>query len=216
MLIKRMVIIAVAVLLYSSFAHANLSVGVRLGPGLANVEDQAEGEDDPFFKMGLLTGDRVGIYANAFMEIPVQDWFSIVPGIGFSNRGYVVKPRNPMTYDYANITFENDYLTFPIHFKVQPSMWAFRPFLQVGPELGILLTTETKSFSGVSLELANKFNSFDMGLDFCLGAEMSFGKVTPQVYAQYYYGLTNAAKDSGDLTLQNLNVSFMLGVKYEL
>lgn len=144
------------------------------------------------------TKSKIGFYAGVLMNAPIATNFSIQPELLYNSKGFKI--------DGFDITTNLDYISIPVMFQYNlvPQF-----YLEAGPEFSFLVSAKAKG-SGVTLDIKDNVNSFDMGIG--LGAGYYF---IPSVgiNARYVAGITNADKTNSGSSVRN-NV-FQIGLTYK-
>jgi len=130
----------------------------------------------------------------------------------------------------ATFAFKGAYLEVPALLKIALGTSSTRPYLMVGPSIGVNLSSKLKfSASGISAEIDAKeiTKSTDLGLAFGAGVSFPVGASSIFVEGRYALGLTDIAREgtlefmgeeivSGDAEVKTRGVQIMGGVTFPL
>lgn len=201
---------------------ATVSTGLIGGINIANMSLL----DDNGSSISPAPDSKVGFIGGGFIDIGINNMFSVVPGLEFNMRGMSMEQSmddgmgNTLT---SKAVADFNYFSIPVSLKAAFGTGKLRPFLIVGPELGFLLSAkvkETVSGGGLSIDttadVKDQMNSTDFGLNFGAGAEMDAGNCYPFILAKYYLGLTNIEKDPvSDSSTKNKGFVIQVGVRFK-
>ncbi len=177
---------AVILLLAFCFSNAqekSLEFGVKIGVNISSLSNYLDSNDEA----------RKSILFGGYLEIPVNEKFSIAPELMFSSQGEV---SNFETIDgkFQAIT-QLDYLNLPLIAKY----YLFDSFaLEAGPQIGFLVGTNRSlqsdgEFNGDFEALyedifQDEFSAFDAGFNFGASYKLPFDVF---FQARYSLGLIN-------------------------
>ena len=139
-------------------------------------------------------------------------YFSFESGIGYSVRG-VKEIDAPVPGATTKLGF--GYLVLPIHFKagypVLPFLPLFKAYAFAGPNIGILLTSNTRGDSTI------QYNTPDFGIDFGAGAEFNCKIMKPFFEVTYYAGLVNILLNpAANTSARNQGCEIKGGIRFPL
>lgn len=162
---KNLLMPLVVLLLISSMATAQVSIGPKLGLNLANFT-------------GNVSSDVRGLAAlqlGGVAEIELIDMLSLQPELLFSVQGITVGNTKLVT---SNIVMPVMARFYPIDFI----------YIEAGPQIGFLIAANEKDQAN-RINVSDSFKTVDMGLSFGAGTKLSdlglgFG-------IRYYAGLSN-------------------------
>jgi hypothetical protein len=175
----------------------DLTVGIMAGVNYATVNQDPELGDVEF-------DHRVGLLAGGFLDVRLNDVFSIEPEVLYSQKGAEVQGTGSNSDSEG--TFKLDYIEVPVLLKfwVPVTNSGFRPFLFAGPAVGFevncSLEGEILSVTGsTDCEETSVVNtkSPDFGGTVGGGIEFMAGMQAVRVDARYTHGFTDI-NDSGD------------------
>lgn len=189
---KALLVVLIGCSVTSAFSQ--VIVGIKGGLNLAKVHVEAT---VPGFGSGSSSSDNLtSFHAGLYLRAPLGSTVSIQPELIYSVQGG----------SSSGSDLKLDYLNVPI-MLVYHANQQFN--LQVGPQLGFILSTNSGSTSD--------FNSMDFGLGF--GAGFDFGSGTNLGF-RYVLGLSNITKvDTSQapagtsITTTNQVIQFSIGFK---
>jgi hypothetical protein len=213
---KSLIMLVVLVSAFAAYS-ATIMPGAALGLNIANVSikdadgNAATGDNAMDSKMGFVGG--------AIVDIGINDMISIIPGLEFNMKG-AKKVVSPVT---ASVNF--NYLTIPIMVAAKFNAGSVKPFVMVGPEIGILMSANYK-IEGVpapadamngTTDIKSDMASTDFDLNFGAGAEMEMGSLTPFIQVMYSLGLSNLEKTPVQSSSEKTNgILIQLGAKFKM
>jgi len=211
---KKLVGIMVTALLLLSLSNISFSqdspmkFGVRGGLNLANTnEGTPEGVDK---KMRTTFG------VGGVLEYCVSPMFAIQVNALYNMKGVKFKGTESVmgqSYEFEGAG-KYTYLSIPIFAKVPFGQGTTRPYIILGPEIGILLSAKAwAKVSGVSADTDVKehMKSFEFALNFGAGIGFPIGSMSAFVEGRYGLGLTNTWKESED-SIKNSVIYINLGI----
>lgn len=172
---KKVFLIAVAILCFNSNAQQDKSFGAKAGVNIAQINAKAGNMSDSFDNL-------VGFHFGLFGEFKLANQFTIQPEALFSRLG------GTFNEDGTTGDIKLNYISVPIMFKYYPSE---QFSLEAGPQIGFLASS-TISSGALSVDAESLFNTIDFGL--AIGANYDF---TDKVFvnARYNLGLSNIMSD---------------------
>lgn len=205
---KILLIIAVALMTVS--ADAQVQFGVRGGLNVSKESDQIVtvviengGTQEINFSNDMKW--RAGVNVGGFVNIPESDMFDLEIGLSYSMLGYndniiELDGRGEKKLD-NNVT--SHYLTIPIAEKYSPTGNGF--YLELGPQLGILLSKKASIDGGESYTPFKDDNrTLDFGILGGVGYVFQNGMF---LNARYIHGLTETCKVFSGGKNRNLQIS---------
>lgn len=209
---KKIVIVAVVAMLAVA-ANAQVQFGVRGGLNVSRESDQiitAIVDNGAATEEINFSNDmkwRAGLHVGGFVNIPESDKFDLEIGLSYSMLGYNDKiiELDGMGEKKLDQKVTSHYLTLPIAEKFYPVDNGF--YLELGPQLGILLSKKTTIDGGESYTPFKDDNrTLDFGIFGGVGYVFHNGMF---LNARYIHGLTETCKVySGG---KNRNVQISLG-----
>jgi hypothetical protein len=175
-------------------ARSQSQFGIKAGFGLANLTGDISGNKS-----------MLGFGGGGFAR------FSTSPQLVIQTEALLVMKGTKEDNGGAGGSEEKlklTYIEIPFLFMFQPQTeGSVAPSFFAGPAVGLLV-----SASAAGVDVKDAFNTADFGLVFGGGAEFGSGeKGKFTVDARYTLGLANIAKDSGDLSVKNGVLMFMVG-----
>ena len=195
-------VLAVTALLFAQ-ARAGALIGVKGGLTVSDMWGEDSGGAD--MKTGFLGG--------AFLTYMFTETFGIQPEILYHRKG--------IKEDFLgiDITWQLDYLEFPILFKVAiPTESSVSPGFVIGPAFGYNLNSTLKGeFGGESAEEDAGDITSDMDVGVVLGLNVNFDIGSAEILFDLRYTLgMMTIDDEGEMAVRNSAVSFMAGVAFPL
>jgi opacity protein-like surface antigen len=198
--------------------------GVTAGLNMAKMAYDPDIKLDAGEERNMRTAFRFGGEA----EYAVSPMISVGSGLIYSMKG------EKGSYKMGSVTVEStskfSYLTIPVAVRINlGSSTGPKPFLKLGPELGILLSAKstvegTAGSVGASSDVDIKkfFNSTDLALLGGAGVELPLGDALKGVAeVGYELGLTDIGKDESeakadesDATIKTRNIFLAVGVRF--
>ena len=210
---KKVLLVALVVLLVgavsTSVAQVKVSLGPKLGLNLANVSF----DPDPFGASGISKSSRTGFVGGAAIEMMFSgaplaleaDLFYMMGGCELSSRG-------------STGTWQVDAIQIPVLFKGKfPTPGIISPYVYAGPALAIVTTAKVKS-GGDEEDIKDHISSTDFELVFGAGAEFKVeSKIGVTFDVRYELGLTDMDKETpGEPAIKSRGLMFMVGAMFYL
>lgn len=148
--------------------HSNVQFGVKGGVNISNFNDDAYGNSD----------GKVGLHLGGLAHIHVTRQFAVQPEAIFSMQGAEFPNGAKYKLNYINIPVLGQYM-FGEGFRVQ-----------TGPQLGILVSAESK-FNDVEVDNDDNYKTADFGWTFGAGY---LSKTGLGVDARYNLGISDITK----------------------
>lgn len=213
-------------LLCSSEARAQDAKPVHFG--ITAGLNMAKMAYDPDIKLaaGQERKMRMALRFGGQAEYTVSPMISIGSGLIYSMKG------EKGSYKSGSATIESTskftYLTIPVAVRVNiGSSTGPKPFLKLGPELGILLSAKVSTdgvpgATGGDVDIKDSFKSTDLALLGGAGVDIPMGPTLKGVVeAGYEFGLTDIGKDVSQVkadatnaTCKTRNIFLAVGVKF--
>jgi hypothetical protein len=219
-------------LLCSSEAQAQTAKPVRFGVNAGLNLGKIKYDPEVTLGTGESRKMRVAARFGGDVEYAVTPMISVDAGVLYSMKG----EKDSFTEEEfgvpvkIDVTTKLNYLTIPVLVKVGFGEAAGpRPFVRVGPEVGILLSAKSKgsgSAGGVSanteVDIKKYLKSTEFGLIGGAGVDIPLGAtLTGVAEVGYELGLTDISKDVNELkattanpTEKTRNLYFAVGVKF--
>lgn len=171
-------------------------VGIRGGATIASLafEDLAPGVEG---------NDRVGYFLAGHVDFPIIPQVAIETGIGFADQGGEIEG----SINFFNQTLSGaatirlTYLYIPLLVKVMAPDLRFKPYVKVGPQLGMLLSSKFEGTPtdptrpAIETDIDDQTKSTEGSLYFSGGVEFP-GRVGSFLEIGYTLGLTGIAEET--------------------
>ncbi|MBN2543507.1 PorT family protein [bacterium] len=183
--------------------------GVNLGLNMANWSFSEDLGDSVDISM------RMGINAGASLDININETVAIESGLYYTMKGCKRK-NNYSGMEETEYTAAYDYLTIPIKIKAKFGPEKLRPFIAVGPEIGLLLSAKVKNDEDTDVK--DDMESMDFGLYLGGGVEIPFSEKVFIVQVAYVLGLMDlyAEDTDNDSTVKNTGIYILTGIRFPL
>lgn len=213
-------ILLIITVFHSSYAFAQIkpTFGVKVGIVSSGIRGDAADNLNSLldFSDGMITtAGHNGFFAGFNSNIPVNENFSIEPGIYYSQKGYELKGAlNIKGLDFlgANVkaVLQSQYIDMPVLLKA--NFGGLQLF--AGPQLSYLVKWDLKTTVGVlginllnkTMDVTSQFNRWDAGLAGGIGYQFSNGI---NLMASYDYGLL---KTDANKNVNAYNHAIKLGI----
>ena len=189
----------------SSGERSDAAFGLKIGMNFSNVYDIAPEMD---WKRGLVFG--------AFMDYPVNRYFSVQPEVLYSMKGYelgidfIDMGGNPF-YDRVG-NRDISYLEIPVMMKFYffPGRYS-RSYFTVGPYFAILLDAEIDDrFSSIDYEFDEYLEDYDFGISLGGGVEFPLDRGYVSTDFRFTFGTVDIPDGGG--SMKNETFSITLGL----
>ena len=180
-----------------SFAQ---SVGIKGGGNITTVSGLENIQADYNF----------GWQAGAFVNIPVNEKFSIQPEVLYNTRGAVLSSDEPIIGDKVEeANWKLNYISVPVMFQYNATP---KFYVEAGPQFSYMLLSKFKSNSLTTNDNSDDLNKFDFGV----GAGLGYW-ITPSlgVNARYVAGITDITKDNDSDTKVRNNNNVQVGLAFK-
>jgi opacity protein-like surface antigen len=206
---KKIFLTAAAVFAFS-FANAqDVKFGAKAGLNISSVTGDTDFLGD--------VSSKVGFQVGGFAEIKISDKFAIQPELLYSAQG--AKTSYSDVIEGFDVDVKETQKLAYLNIPVMARFYVAKGFsLEVGPQLGFLLSAEGEaSFSvlgesgNVTTDNKEDFNStdfaFNLGAGYDVAENINLG-------VRYSIGLSNIAKDIEPFSVSNSNFAFAVGYKF--
>jgi len=170
------------------------TTGVKLGFNVASIWG-----DDTGFGMGFETEPRLGLNAGIFTQYDFMEFVGIQTELLYTQKGIVFK-------DVDDTYINMDYIEIPIMVRGMIPIGIIKPFIYAGVHVSILVVGDAK-VAGVDKLDWEDFNTFDWGLVFGGGVDLTLGPIVLHTDLRYTLGMR-----SGDADLDIKNGVFFIDV----
>ena len=195
---KKLLLTLTVIAIVAASTYAQLSGGVKAGLNLTNEKLKVESISQ--------SGDmKVGFLIGGYLTAPLAEKLAIQPELFFATGG--AKYSTDSTGGKVNL----GYISVPVLVRYNLTE---NINIQVGPQLGFLLSAKAKPDGGDSQDVKDSYKGIDFGVAAGLGLE--FGAFNAS--ARYYLGLANTGDfgDTGDFDVKQTNSAIQLSVGYRL
>lgn len=220
---KKKILLVISIALSTiGFAQTQPSFGVRAGIISSGIRGDAASNLNnllSFSKGNITTRDHTGFFAGGYTSIPMNENFSIEPGLYFSQKGYELNGAlNIKGLDFlganAKAVLQSQYLDVPVLLKANFNGLQ----LFAGPQISYLATADLKTTAGVfginilskTIDATSQFNRWDVGITGGIAYQFTNGL---NIMASYDYGLS---KIDANNTINAYNRGIKLGIGYSL
>lgn len=200
--IITMFFIAAVLSVASNVYSQSTTMGLEGGINLANLSIT------PTFNTNSKTGFMVG----GFADIGVSRVVSIKPSVRYISKGF---SQQGTGFSYSQ-TYS--YIEMPLLIKAKLPLQHVKPYIEVGPTLGIQLSASSELQLNGQVENLDQgafFSAIDFGLYFGSGAEF---RVSPgiDIFSGFGYslGLTNISKTTTSAKTNGFQIT--TGVKFDI
>jgi hypothetical protein len=219
---KKIYALAAVILVFAATnVNAQLNYGVNAGVTRSSLKGEAMGSLNELvdFTNGMVTTQpRTGIFAGAFVEMPLGGVVSIQPAVYYSQKGYSMRGDlggDKIDFLGAGVRadLQSHYIDIPVVFKAEVAKG-----LQVfaGPQISYLVKSNLKMDAGLlgislfkrTMDVTENFNKADWGLTGGLGYTFDNGFA---INAAYDHGLSRLDKNN---RMESYNRSFKIGVGF--
>ena len=142
-----------------------------------------------------------GWNAGAFVNIPVNEKFSIQPEVLYNTMGAMLNSDEPIIgSEVEEVNWKLNYISVPVMFQYNATP---KFYVEAGPQFSYMLLSKFKSNNLTTKNNADDLNKFDFGV----GAGLGYW-ITPNlgVNARYVAGITDITKDNeSDKKVRNNN-----------
>ena len=192
---KKILFLAVVVLMSASAAFSQTSFGLKAGLNLANLTNNG-GDADM----------KPSVYAGGFMEYRISEFFGISPELLYSRQGFHAEDSG------VKMNLRLNYINVPVlaKFYIAEGLSA-----DLGPQVGFMLDSEVWAKANgqtATWDIPNELMPFEMNsvdVSFAIGLSYNIGGFVVQ--GRYNLGLSDVAKDDDG---HSKNSVIQLGVGY--
>jgi hypothetical protein len=188
---KKLLVLVIALFAICFSTYSQVSVGVKGGLNLSNVN----GDDVADMDM------RASFHLGGYLNYAFSEKLSLQPELLYNSMG---AKESEDGYDF---TYKLSYITIPVNL-----VYSFGNFnLHAGPQFGFLASAKAElEGNGDSIEedVKDQFKGTDFG--FGIGAGANFGKLNATL--RYVAGLSSIA-DDGDVDAKNSLIQLSLGYR---
>ncbi|HEY3295140.1 MAG TPA: porin family protein [bacterium] len=199
---KRVLFVAlILAVAFAGTASAMPTFGAKLGLNLANVSMDPKA---PGASYGIRPGLMIGGMADFALPNPKM---SIRAELAYAMKG------SKVTYTGGDATMKLDEVVVAPFFVYNFTATNFTPFVEVGPEIGFVMSHKSES-NGQSRDIAD-YASTNFGLNFGVGVSKPMGKGIGSVDLRYNLGLANMYTGSASNVTDKTNgIQLVLGYAF--
>ena len=218
---KNAILLILSVLVSTfSFAQKIPSFGVRAGVSSTGMRGNAVDNFKnllDFSKGGITIKDYTGFFAGGFVNIPINENFSIETALYYSQKGYELDGALSIKgLDFlgasAKAVLQSQYIDVPVLLKANFN--GFQIF--AGPQISYLAQANMKTTAGVlginllnkTMDATSQFNRWDAGITGGIGYQFTNGI---NIMASYDYGLTKVDANN-NVNAYNRGVKLGVGI----
>jgi hypothetical protein len=197
---KKKILLIISILVSTfSFAQIQPSFGVKAGVSSSGMRGDAVDNFNnllDFSKGNITTKDYTGFFAGGYVNIPVNENFSIEPGLYYSLKGYELDGAlNLKGLDFlgakAKAVLQSQYIDVPVLLKANFN--GFQIF--AGPQISYLAKADLKTTAGVlginllnnTNDASSQFNRWEAGVTGGIVYQFANGL---NITAFYFFGLS--------------------------
>ncbi len=181
---KKFLLISLCLMATTAFSAPRF--GVKGGAMFGNVD-----EDVLVHPIASETTNRTGLVAGVWGEIPlvVLEGFAIRGDVLYAQKGaeYQLRGFSNEVFDVTVIADELTFTPFAVYYFPIP---AVRPFLEIGPEVGITVKDGVRA-DGDSFDSGGAWKDTNFSLNVGGGVDFQLGKRSITLEVKYNRGLTN-------------------------
>lgn len=196
---------ALLLLLLSSAAQAQVSVGVRGGLSYSELVG-AE----------INTDSKTGFMAGAYVGIQISGAWVVQPEVSYIQKGAKVQGSDIITGEPLSVTTDIDYveLLLPVGIILAVESESVQPRLYAGPALGLALSCEVKpDTEEPPSDCKDSIKSSDFGLVFGIGIELGSGPGAFLADLRYDYGIADINDTEDNITNKNRSIQLLIGYR---
>lgn len=188
-----------------------VTLGVRGGMNLSILK----GDTEAFFENEIgayRVGRRTSFHVGGVAHLPLKPWLAVQPELSYVQRGASVTQTGGVLGDGSG-TFRFSYIDLPLLFRahVPGDDGRARPFVVVGPTLGVSLTAGVTTDSGTSITYES-ISTTDLGAVVGAGVEFSLSSSrSVSLSARYNPGLRDIATEDN---VSIRNSAFVMSAAY--
>lgn len=219
---KPILLFAAAALSVSAMAQSKPSFGIRAGLSSSTLKGDAVNSFSnllDFSNGAITTGSHTGFFGGANVRIPVNQMFSVEPGLYYAQKGYELNGAfNVSGAEFiganAKARLTTHHIDLPVVLKA--NLNGFQIF--AGPQISYLAKANLRTTAGAlgfnivnsNTDATDQFNKWDAGFTGGIGYQMSNGV---NITAAYDHGLSRV--NSGK-SLEAYNRGFKVGLGIQL
>ncbi len=220
---KKKILLIISIIISTiSFAQIQPSFGLRAGVSSSGMRGNAVDNFKNllnFSKGNINTKDYTGFFAGGYVNIPVNENFSIEPALYYSQKGYELDGAlNVKGLAFlgarAKAVLQSQYIDVPVLLKA--NLKGFQIF--AGPQISYLAKANLKTTAGIlginllskTMDATSQFNRWDVGITGGIGYQFPNGI---NIMVSYDYGLS---KVDANNSVNSYNQGIKIGVGISL
>lgn len=207
----RFAVIGIVLLLSCGVATASAQqrqFGVKIGPTIASVDDDAAGEESAY-------GRRISLGGGGFVVLPLSGRFAAQIEALFAPKG----GKLPSGQEEVTVKLLLDYFELPVLLRMTATRSATRSFhVFGGPSLGFRtnakreVSTSGGGFrTGYADDIGEEVKRLELGLIAGGGVDVARHVV---IDARYFWGLTDVNRDSTGGSIRNRALTILAGYRF--
>ena len=199
MKIKTILFFSLIAMLFISFGYSQTKYGATLGINTSRFTDEFKTVNGSYFNFS-----STGLSIGAFAEFEISEKIKFYPKIIYNQIGDREKDFGNVEergLDISTIDYKLDYLSIPLNFR-----FFNKPYLTVGPQIGILLSEKAES-----LDLGDVKTSVDFGGNIGIGYPIQDFRIELTFYQGFSTLLEIEREFNGDIDTRNTYVNFSVG-----
>jgi len=197
--IKTNLFYGLMAMLFISFGYSQTKYGATLGINTSRFTDEFKTVNGSYFNFS-----STGLSIGAFAEFEISEKINFYPKIIYNQIGDREKDFGNVEergLDISTIDYKLDYLSIPLNFR-----FFNKPYLTVGPQIGILLSEKAES-----LDLGDVKTSVDFGGSIGIGYPIQDFRIELTFYQGFSTLLEIEREFNSDIDTRNTYVNFSVG-----
>ena len=186
-------------MLFISFGYSQTKYGATLGINTSRFTDEFKTVNGSYFNFS-----STGLSIGAFAEFEISEKIKFYPKIIYNQIGDREKDFGNVEergLDISTIDYKLDYLSIPLNFR-----FFNKPYLTVGPQIGILLSEKAES-----LDLGDVKTSVDFGGNIGIGYPIQDFRIELTFYQGFSTLLEIEREFNDNIDTRNTYVNFSVG-----
>ncbi len=195
---NRIALFIVFIICFTS-SYSQTKFGATLGLNTSRFTDGFKTVNGSYFNFS-----STGLSIGAFAEFEISEKIKFYPKIIYNQIGDREKDFGNVEergLDISTIDYKLDYLSIPLNFR-----FFSKPYLTVGPQIGILLSEKAES-----LDLGDVETSVDFGGNFGIGYPIQDFRIELTFYQGFSTLLEIEREFNEDIDTRNTYVNFSVG-----
>jgi hypothetical protein len=202
-------------------AQTAASAGIRGGLSVSSLQGDAVNNLNDLVELtnGMVsTSSRAGFHAGGFVNVPLNEFISVEPGLYYSQKGYLMKgDLNIKSLDFiganASAELQSSYIDMPLLLRVDLVKGLH---IYAGPQVSYLAKNNLQvqagalgmSFFKRNIDVTDQFSKWDFALAGGVGYQFDNGL---SLQAGYDYGLSKVDANS---SFRSYNTAVKVGVGF--